>query len=285
MTANIHPDLVPLAMPLSKMRPMSGNARYHDSESVESIRRSLEAYGQRKPIVVRDDGEIIAGNGTYEAALELGWDSLAVVKVSEDRTESLAYSIADNRSGDLSEWATEALRAAMAELEGTDLYTGFSDADLEQMLADLEDEGGGEGGGSGGKEPEDTDPNYTRKVEVPVYEMKGERPDVSDLLDRSKEEELVSAIEAADIGSDLKSFLRAAAARHVVFDYEQIAEFYAHAEPAVQRLMEDSALVIVDFDRAIELGFVKLAGKLGEAYDADLAAKGAEEVPDVEDEE
>ncbi len=51
-----------------------------------------------------------------------------------------------------------------------------------------------------------------------------------------------------------------------VFDYEQIAEYYAHAPAEVQELMERSALVIVDFGRAIEDGFVRLNQELKEQY-------------------
>lgn len=47
--------------------------------------------------------------------------------------------------------------------------------------------------------------------------------------------------------------------RHVVFNYRNIAEYYAAASPAMQGLMEDSALVIIDVDRAIANGFVNLS--------------------------
>jgi hypothetical protein len=47
-----------------------------------------------------------------------------------------------------------------------------------------------------------------------------------------------------------------------VFNYEKIAEFYAHQDEDVQDLMRQSALVIVDFDQAIENGYVKLTKAL-----------------------
>ena len=50
-----------------------------------------------------------------------------------------------------------------------------------------------------------------------------------------------------------------------------IAEYYSHANPVVQDLMEQSALVIIDFNKAIELGYVQLSKKLegiySESYD------------------
>ena len=60
-----------------------------------------------------------------------------------------------------------------------------------------------------------------------------------------------------------------AATRHVVFNYEKIAEFYAHAPAKIQRLFEASALVIIDFDDAIGGGYVKLCESLIEQYKAE----------------
>ena len=48
-----------------------------------------------------------------------------------------------------------------------------------------------------------------------------------------------------------KQFLMAAASRHIVFHYSKIANFYAHSSKECQELMEKSALVIIDFNKAI----------------------------------
>ncbi len=66
-----------------------------------------------------------------------------------------------------------------------------------------------------------------------------------------------------------KQFLLLAATRHIVFDYQNIAEFYAHSDASMQKLMEDSALIIIDFNRAIELGFVRLSDQVKEQYSKD----------------
>ena len=60
-----------------------------------------------------------------------------------------------------------------------------------------------------------------------------------------------------------------AAYRHVVFNYRAIAEYYAHAKADLQEAMEDSALVIVDFNKAIENGFVALTNEILEQYEND----------------
>lgn len=57
-----------------------------------------------------------------------------------------------------------------------------------------------------------------------------------------------------------------AAQRHVVFDYQKIAEYYCHASAEVQALMEASALVLIDFDKAVENGYVQMTKALEEVY-------------------
>ena len=59
-----------------------------------------------------------------------------------------------------------------------------------------------------------------------------------------------------------KEFLIKAATRHIVFNYAKVADYYAHATPEMQRLMEQSALVIIDFDDAIANGYVTLSEKM-----------------------
>ena len=68
------------------------------------------------------------------------------------------------------------------------------------------------------------------------------------------------------MSQEVKEFLLAAASRHIRFDFEQIAEFYAHSDPDLQQLMEDSALVIIDFDKAIANGYVKLSQAISDVY-------------------
>lgn len=79
-------------------------------------------------------------------------------------------------------------------------------------------------------------------------------------------DELISEINALRLPKEVKDFLTHAAGRHTVFNYERIADYYAHSDKQVQDLMEKSALVIIDFDKAIENGFVKMTRDLAESY-------------------
>lgn len=105
---------------------------------------------------------------------------------------------------------------------------------------------------------------YTQKIKTPIYTPTGDKPSISELVDSSAYDKLSSAIAQADIDQEIKMFLRRAATRHYKFDYTKIAEYYAHAPKEVQQLFEDSGLVIIDFDAAIEKGFVMMNKRLME---------------------
>jgi len=112
---------------------------------------------------------------------------------------------------------------------------------------------------------QDKDDLYSKKVEIPIYSPKGEKPSLKELYDTTKVEALIKGIEAAKVPEELRLFLVAAAIRHTVFNFENIAEYYAHASKEVQDLMEKSALVIIDFHKAIEEGFLVMTKELAEA--------------------
>ena len=103
------------------------------------------------------------------------------------------------------------------------------------------------------------DKKYTTKVGIPQYLPSMKCPRLDTLVDKNKYNELIREINASNVSEQEKEFLRIAATRHLVFTYSRIADYYAHATPEMQRLMEKSALVIIDIDDAIANGYVKLS--------------------------
>jgi hypothetical protein len=111
---------------------------------------------------------------------------------------------------------------------------------------------------------------YTRKIVAPTYEPAGKKPAISELFDAEKANKLIAEINQSEILSEEeKRFLIAAANRHTVFYFDKIADYYANSEPEVQRIMENSALVIIDFDKAIENGFVEFSKGIADLFDQD----------------
>lgn len=131
----IAPDLAGLATPIDDLHTLPGNPRRGD---VEAIARSLDAFGQRKPIVARRDGTVIAGNHTLEAARLRGWSELAVVRVDDDDATANAYALADNRTAELGRYDERELAALIAEVHEADAQllaaTGWSGDDLQELL-------------------------------------------------------------------------------------------------------------------------------------------------------
>src|SRR5512134_2220840 len=132
--------------PLARLKPYAKNARTHSDDLVAKIAASLAEYGWTAPVMVADDGEIVAGHGRLLAAQHLDLEEVPVIRLSHLTPEQVrAYCIADNRLAELSGWDDELLAAELHALNaaGFDLdLTGFEGEDLDRLLAPL-DEGDG----------------------------------------------------------------------------------------------------------------------------------------------
>lgn len=241
---------------IDEITPWGDNPRDND-HAVPDVAASIKRFGFASPIIARrENGEVIAGHTRLKAAKALGLDRVPVRYLDLDPTDAHLLALADNKVGEAADWSADLtevlreLRAAESDLEGL----GWSDDELTELLATSDDDGAL------------ISDQYTAKIEAPIYEPKGDKPDEADLFDSSTSSALQAEIEAADLPSEVATFLKAAAYRHTVFRYDRIAEYYAHAPAEIQRLMEASALVIIDFDQAIERGFVRLSTELAEAY-------------------
>jgi hypothetical protein len=107
---------------------------------------------------------------------------------------------------------------------------------------------------------------YSSKIQAPVYEPKNKKPFTLELYDKSKHDRLIKEINASNISEEEKKFLTYSATRHIVFNYEKIADYYANSSKEIQSLMERSALVIIDFEKAIENGYVRLSDEIRTQY-------------------
>ena len=110
------------------------------------------------------------------------------------------------------------------------------------------------------------DKKYTTKIQSPIYEPKNLKPHVLELYDNQKTKRLIREIDASTLPIEEKMFLVDAARRHTIFNYEKIADYYAHSSKEMQEFMERSALVIVDFEKAIQNGFVKMCDDIKKQY-------------------
>lgn len=129
-------ELRPLARPVAELRQDPQNARRHPDANMRAITASLKAHGQRKPLVIRNDGTVLAGNGTLLAALGLEWAHLACVVYDGPEDQARAFALADNRAGELAEWEPVALADALEAATKAGLLeaTGFDDDGLKAAI-------------------------------------------------------------------------------------------------------------------------------------------------------
>jgi hypothetical protein len=119
--------------------PYAHNARTHDAGQVAKLADSIREYGWTIPVLVDEDGVILAGHGRVLAASFLGMKQVPVMVASGwDDAKKRAYVFADNRLAELSEWDHEILAAELKFLMDGDFGVstlGFSLAELTDLIA------------------------------------------------------------------------------------------------------------------------------------------------------
>lgn len=297
---------------VEELIPYVRNARTHSPGQIAKLKGLIQEFGWTNPILADGSG-LVAGHGRTMAAREL-YAAGETIYLPPGRTDGgrplprgmvpvidcsgwseakrRAYVLADNKAALDAGWDLEMLKVELLEIEtaGIDIaFTGFEVGEIEAMEvgppAGLPGSSSvpGEAPAAPGEGPVIEEP-YSRKIKAPIYTPKGEKPAPADLVDARKTDALLAAIrEAAHLPPDVAAFLEHAAQRHTVFNFAKVADFYAHSDAATQRLMEDSALVIVDFKQAIESGFVKLTKRLGDLVARDYP-EGGEDAGEALDE-
>lgn len=129
---NVNAALASLVVPIGSLRLDERNARVHGERSLAAIRTSLAEFGQQKPVVALNDGTVIAGNGTLQAAIQLSWDGIAVVRF-DDEEKARAFALADNRASELSTWDVDVLLGELSSGNGS-MDSWFSPDDVQDMI-------------------------------------------------------------------------------------------------------------------------------------------------------
>jgi DNA modification methylase len=123
---------------ISSLRPYARNARTHSRKQVKQIAASIERFGFTNPVLVSDEGEIIAGHGRVEAAKLLGMRAVPTMALSHlSEAERRAYVLADNKLALNAGWDKEILAIelqALVDLEFEVEVTGFSLAEIDLVL-------------------------------------------------------------------------------------------------------------------------------------------------------
>ena len=236
---------------VEELIPYINNPR-NNAEAVDKVVASIKEFGFKVPIVIDKDNVIVTGHTRLLASKKLGLKEVPCV-IADDLSPAQikAFRIADNKVSEYATWNEDMLKVELEELEELNFDLDSVNIDFSDfnMTLDLEDTEGQEG---------DTENIYTKEINIPQYEITGECPELNELVNEEKTKSLIERIEKANIPEEIKAFLIKASYRHLAFNYQNIAEYYAHADKEVQELMEESALVIIDYNDAIRNGYVQI---------------------------
>ena len=126
-----------VAKSIDEIKPYENNPRNND-DAVDATANSIKQFGWQQPIVVDNDGVIVAGHTRYKAAKKLGLKHVPVVQAVHDDGTSLtdeeikSYRLADNKSGELATWDDELLEDELVGIDDIDMADfGFDDYDKE----------------------------------------------------------------------------------------------------------------------------------------------------------
>jgi ParB-like chromosome segregation protein Spo0J len=127
------------------LKPNPRNARTHPKKQLEQIAQSIKTFGFLVPILIDDEGTILAGHGRYAAAKSLGITEVPAVEVRGlSAAKKRALALADNKIAENAGWDREVLALELPELaelllaEDCDIsITGFAPVEIDQLATDL----------------------------------------------------------------------------------------------------------------------------------------------------
>jgi len=125
---------------LSALIPYASNSRTHDEAQVAQIAASIKEFGFNNPVLVDEEGCIIAGHGRVLAARKLGLGEVPTIELAHlTPNQRKAYIIADNKLALNAGWDMEMLSLEMGDLKdgGFDLsLIGFNDDELANIFVE-----------------------------------------------------------------------------------------------------------------------------------------------------
>ncbi len=128
------------SMKIDEVKPYPNNPRNND-DGVEAVANSIKEFGWQQPIVVDKDNLIIVGHTRYKAAKKLGMDKVPVVVASNLSDEQVrAYRLADNKTGELTDWDMSLLDDELGDIADIDMSDFGFDLDLDDDEVEVQED-------------------------------------------------------------------------------------------------------------------------------------------------
>ena len=132
------PNLCVARRHIGELTPYPRNARRHSRKQLRKIADSLQRFGWTNPILIDENGMVLAGHGRLEAARMLGWDTIETICLAGfSEQEKRAYILADNRIAEEAGWDRELLAIEFSTLieDGFEVETtGFDTIEVDRIL-------------------------------------------------------------------------------------------------------------------------------------------------------
>lgn len=123
-------------VPLSSLHEDPANARKHGDRNRATVRASLQEFGQVQVLVVESGtGRVIGGNCTLGECRALGMEEVMVCEVDLHGKDAGRLAAVLNRSAELAGWDDDALADLFRYLGDDALNLGWSEEELEALLA------------------------------------------------------------------------------------------------------------------------------------------------------
>lgn len=229
---------------VSNIKNNPNNPRVIKDDKFKKLVKSIEEFPEmmeKRPMVcVTDvDGKIfpLGGNMRLRAIKELGIKEIpdSWVMMADDWTEEQKrqFIIKDN--------------VGYGDWDWDELANGWDEEELQDWGLDI----------PGSK---DLDEEDLFDIELPFYEPSKIKPEINELANISKTNDLISKIESLKIDAELKEILKIRASFFTDFNFQKIADYYYNEEEEeVKDVFKDLGLVILAPKEALERGFVELS--------------------------
>lgn len=116
------------------------NVRIHTDQQLKEFQRSVEMFGQIRPIVIDENNVILAGNGLFDTLIAMGKETADVYQynnLTENQKKKLM--IADNKIFGLGIENLDTLNSFLEDLNGDLDIPGFDEDILKQMVSEAEE--------------------------------------------------------------------------------------------------------------------------------------------------
>jgi ParB-like chromosome segregation protein Spo0J len=123
-----------ILQPVEALIPYARNSRTHSDEQVAQIAASIREFGFTNPVLVDDEGGIVAGHGRVMAARQIGMTAVPTINVGWlSERQRRAYVIADNQLAMNAGWDSMALSAELSDLQDIGFDMGLLGFDAEAL--------------------------------------------------------------------------------------------------------------------------------------------------------